>query len=65
MMAFLDHNSILSDSQYGFRKGRSAHLAIVTLTENLYDSVEKDEFLIGIFLDLSKAFLYFVTYYSA
>ena len=56
MMSFLDQNSILSDSQYGFRKGRSADLAILTLTENFYESVEKDEFLIGIFLDLSKAF---------
>ena len=55
-MSFLDQNSILSDSQYGFRKGRSADLAILTLTETFYESVEKDEFLIGIFLDLSKAF---------
>ena len=56
MMSFLDQNSILSDSQYGFRKGRSADLAMLTLTEKNYESVEKDEFLIGIFLDLSKAF---------
>ena len=56
MMSFLDQNSILSDSQYGFRKGRSADLAILTLTEKKYESVEKDEFLIGIFLNLSKAF---------
>ena len=35
MRSFLDQNSILSDSQYGFRKGRSADLAILTLSDEM------------------------------
>ena len=55
-MTFLDQNSILSDNQHGIRKGRSADLGILTLTENIYESVEKNEFLTGILFDLSRAF---------
>jgi hypothetical protein len=53
---YLDVNNILSESQYGFREGHSSDLAIQALSEKFYDIIDNDECMIGIFLDLSRAF---------
>ncbi len=54
-MLFLEKNITLSESQFGFRKGRSTDLAIQTLAEKYYDAIENDEYMVGIYLDLSRA----------
>ena len=47
---------ILNDHQYGFRKKHWTFMAILELTNKIFDSFEKNEFTIGIFIDLKKAF---------
>ena len=53
---YLDQNEILHNKQFGFRKGYSTSMAIHALTENFYESVENNEFMLGLFIDLSRAF---------
>jgi len=53
---FLDKNAFFHKSQYGFRPNHSTSDAVTEFTNNIYNSLEKNEISIGIFLDLSKAF---------
>lgn len=46
----------LTNSQYGFRKGHSTTLALIDLYDKISSSIDRREFSIGVFLDLSKAF---------
>ena len=55
----IDHcesNNLLTDCQYGFRKGKSTESAITTFKDHILQSFDKREFTLSIFLDLSKAF---------
>lgn len=56
LLKYLDKNNILTESQFGFRRGSSANLAIAELHERLLDSVDNGEYTCAIFLDLAKAF---------
>lgn len=56
LVSFLENKNLLTDSQHGFRAGRNTETAIIQFTKNVYQSLEKKHYLIGIFLDLSKAF---------
>lgn len=42
--------------QFGFRKARSTELALAEIWHFVCDSVEKNQFCLGVFLDLSSAF---------
>ena len=53
---FLETNSILSASQFGFRKGKNTTGAINELMEQLYNNFNHGETTIGVYLDFSKAF---------
>ena len=53
---FLDDNSILYDSQYGFRSKWSCSQAIAELTGKILQAREDGKKSASIFLDLSKAF---------
>lgn len=53
---FLDKNKILCEGQYGYRKGRGATDAILDFTGNIVENLNKGNYTLGIFLDLSKAF---------
>ena len=56
LMDYLTKHSILNNHQYGFRKKHSSFMAILELTNKIFDSFEKNKFTIGIFIDLKKAF---------
>ena len=43
-------------NQYGFRKNHSTYLASIHLCDKITSAIDRKEFTIGIFLDLSKAF---------
>ena len=53
---FLQVNGLLIPNQFGFRKGHSTDLAIIQLLDKITESFANKEHLIGIFMDLSKAF---------
>lgn len=55
----VDHllkNNLFDDQQHGFRKGKSVTTALVDFTETIIESVEKGNKVVGIFMDLTKAF---------
>ena len=54
--SFLEENNILYGSQFGFRKGLSTEMALLEFLNKIVDAFEKDSFVMGIFIDLSKAF---------
>ena len=56
LIKFLEKLSILYEYQFGFRRKRSTHLALITLIDKLTQAIEKGEYVIGGFLDFSKAF---------
>ena len=52
----LDKFSILHEYQFGFRRKRSTHMALIFLIDKLTQAIENSENVIGVFLDFSKAF---------
>ena len=54
--SFIDKNCILSECQFGFRNSRSTYTALVDLVENVCESIDKKKYVMGIFIDLKKAF---------
>ena len=56
LIAFLENFDILFENQFGFRKLHSSYMALMVLTDKLIRSLENGEFVIGVYLDFSKAF---------
>ena len=56
LIDFIDKHNVLSNKQFGFRKGYSTTHAIIELTDKLAKAFENKHIVIGLFLDLSKAF---------
>ena len=53
---YLTDQKILHPQQFGFRKGHSTEHAIAQLVDQISESFENDNYTVGIFTDLSKAF---------
>lgn len=53
---YLETNQLLDPEQHGFRSNKSTITAGIEFIESIIDSVDKGEKVIGIFLDLSRAF---------
>ena len=56
MTDFIDSNQIIYKYQFGFRQGHSTQQAIISLVEKITRSLDSRDIVIGIFLDLKKAF---------
>ena len=54
LIDFLEKFIIIHDNQFRFRKRRSTHMASMTLMDKM--ALINGEFVIGVFLDFSKAF---------
>ena len=53
---FISRFDLLHKSQFGFRPGRSSYMAILEAYNKITSSIDSKNNVIGIFLDLSKAF---------
>lgn len=53
---FFEKNHLISDAQFGFRKGRSTELALLGLKEHVLQNIQMKLITLGLFIDFSKAF---------
>ena len=51
-----NENEILNYKQFGFRAGHSTEHAILELTDQVSNAFDNNNFVLGVFIDLSKAF---------
>ncbi|CAB3261717.1 unnamed protein product [Arctia plantaginis] len=56
LVDYLTKNNIISPSQYSFRSGRSTSDAVHDLSNSIKTNLDRGQKVIGIFLDLAKAF---------
>ena len=56
LQKYLKDQIILYNKQFGFRTGHSTEHAIAQLVDQIYEAFEKNEYTLGVFIDLSKAF---------
>ena len=47
---------ILFEYQFGFHNGKSTHMALITLVDRITEALNNGDYVVGGFLDLSKAF---------
>ena len=47
---------ILFEYQFGFQKGKSTHMALITLVDRITEALDIGDYVVGVFLDFSKAF---------
>jgi len=55
-MDFVLKNNILSDTQFGFRPKLNCEVALLEFTNDISSNLEKNNFSLAVFLDISKAF---------
>ena len=53
---YLNSKIILSCNQYGFRRNHSTYMAIMDMYDKISGAIDKNEYAIGVFIDLAKAF---------
>lgn len=53
---FLDSHKILSSRQHGFRSNYSTNTATYDLLQFIYEGLDKNKFVLGLFFDFTKAF---------
>ena len=56
LLNFVNKYDLLYAHQYGFRKNRSKYMALLSLVDNLTHALENGEYVVGVYLDFSKAF---------
>jgi hypothetical protein len=55
LINFLEKHNIFTESQHGFRKGKSTNAALMNFLEGVYKALDNKEICASLFLDLSKA----------
>ena len=56
LVCFLEKNNVLHEQQFSFRHNYSTSPAINALINKFHESTECNNFMLGIFIDLSRAF---------
>ena len=56
LLEHLETNHILSNCQFGFRAKLSPQAAILSMLNQVINSIDNGNYVIGVFLDLKKSF---------
>ena len=56
LLYFINKHKLLYDLQFGFRNKHSTCLALIFLIDKISEALENGNFVLGVFLDFSKAF---------
>ena len=62
LIGFLDSNNFLYKYQFGFRKSHPTSHAIITLVDKVSRALDTGKFVVGLYLDIEKAFDVFYTF---
>ena len=56
LLSFINKHKLLYSYQFGFRRGHSPDLALICMVDRIFNALENGEYVLGLFLDFSKAF---------
>lgn len=56
LISFFDIHGIITDSQYGFRKGRSTEQALLLIKDTILANIKNRKYTLRLFLNIKKAF---------
>jgi hypothetical protein len=56
LTTYLESKCMLIKNQYGFRQGHSTYMAIMDMYDKISAAMNRNEYSVGVFIDLSKAF---------
>ena len=56
LISYMLKHNILFEYQLGFQKGKSTHMALITLVDRITEALDNGDYVVGVFLDFSKAF---------
>ena len=63
LIKFLLKYKVINKYQFGFRKGHSTTLALIEVMDEIYENLDNNNHVMGIFLDLQKRSIQFLTRY--
>ena len=56
LSSYVNKAKLIHPSQYGFQQGHSTFMALLDMEEKISKAIDNNEYSIGIFIDLAKAF---------
>ena len=56
LILYINRHDLLYEYQFGFQKGKSTHITLITLIDKISEVLDQGDLVIGVFLDFSKAF---------
>ena len=56
LISYILKHKILFGYQLGFQKGKSTHMALITLVDKVTEALDNGDYVVGVFLNFSKAF---------
>jgi hypothetical protein len=56
LISFINDNKLIDRFQFGFQEEKSTCMALLTLIDDITEALDKGGFVVGVFLDFSKAF---------
>ena len=57
LILYINRYGLLYEYQFGFQKGKSTHMAPITLIDKISEALDQGDLVIGIFPDFSKTFV--------